>query len=91
MTDNQQPAQPSQQPKHDNASHRPVKLAKPKIFSIVSEKLEKYKRTIEIARKPDKEEFLYSARTSAFGIFLIGMIGFILFVVYNLLLRALGA
>ncbi|MBU5574887.1 MAG: protein translocase SEC61 complex subunit gamma [Candidatus Aenigmatarchaeota archaeon] len=55
-----------------------------KIVKKIKEKIEMYKRTIEIAKKPDKEEFIYSAKVTVIGIGIIGIIGFILFVLYNL-------
>lgn len=56
------------------------------ILRNLREKFDMYKRTIEVARKPDKEEFVRSAKVTLIGITLIGVIGFILFVLYNLVI-----
>jgi protein transport protein SEC61 subunit gamma-like protein len=49
------------------------------------EKLAQWKRTLEISQKPDKEEFVSSAKITALGILLIGAIGFVIFIAYFLL------
>ena len=47
-------------------------------------KLREYRRVLQIARKPGKEEFTTSSKISALGIALIGFIGFIIFLIYIL-------
>ena len=48
----------------------------------------RYIRVLQIARKPSKEEFLNSAKVSALGIFAIGLIGFLIFLAFILLVPA---
>jgi protein transport protein SEC61 subunit gamma and related proteins len=47
-------------------------------------KIREYRRVLQIARKPGKEEFITSSKISALGIGLIGFIGFVIFIVYIL-------
>ena len=44
------------------------------------EKLGNYRRVMMIARKPNREEFTSTAKISAAGIVVIGMIGFVIFI-----------
>ncbi len=46
-------------------------------------KLREYIRIIKIARKPTKEEFTRIAKITGAGIVIIGLIGFIVQAVYN--------
>ena len=39
-------------------------------------KLKEYKRVIQVARKPGKDEFMSSGKICVIGIILIGVIGF---------------
>lgn len=57
------------------------------LFSPVKwkEKLEEYRRVIAVSRKPDKEEFLSTARITALGIALVGATGFVIYIIYYLL------
>ncbi|MBI2675352.1 MAG: protein translocase SEC61 complex subunit gamma [Candidatus Aenigmarchaeota archaeon] len=48
----------------------------------IATKLREYRRVLQIARKPDKEEFLVSAKISSIGIIVIGGIGFIIFMAF---------
>ncbi len=41
-------------------------------------KLEEYKRVLKIARKPTKEEILRASKVSFLGILIVGVIGFII-------------
>ena len=50
----------------------------------IQSKLREYRRVLQIARKPGKEEYVTSAKISALGIALIGFIGFVIFLVYIL-------
>lgn len=45
-------------------------------------KLREYKRVLQIARKPGKDEFISASKISALGIALIGFIGFVIFILY---------
>ena len=49
------------------------------------ETLQRWRRTIEIARKPDKEEFVNASKITGVGLLLIGTIGFIIFLLYHLI------
>ncbi len=51
----------------------------------VREKIDAYLRVLTVSRKPDKEEFGTSAKICGIGIVLIGLIGFIIFVVFRLI------
>jgi len=67
-----------------------VKAEKPKgpgFFSRIKNKLLQYKRTIDVARKPDKSEFVSSLKITVGGIALIGLIGFAIFLLYFLVVR----
>jgi len=55
----------------------------------IKEKLRQYRRTIEVSRKPDKEEFIKGAKITGAGILLIGFIGFVIFLMYVLLIGRL--
>jgi protein transport protein SEC61 subunit gamma-like protein len=50
----------------------------------IASKLREYRRVLQIARKPGKEEFMTSSKISALGIALIGFIGFVIYLVYIL-------
>ncbi len=54
-------------------------------LNALKETFARYRRTIGIARKPDKEEFLRAARITAIGIAVIGAVGFLIFIFYNLI------
>lgn len=47
----------------------------------IKEKLESYARTLKLSRKPDKDEFSTTLKICAIGIGLLGIIGFIFYVV----------
>ena len=42
-------------------------------------KIRDYVRVLRIARKPGKEEFMTSAKVTAIGLAIIGMLGFLIF------------
>jgi len=48
------------------------------MFDIMS-KLKEYRRVMQIARKPTKDEFVTSGKICALGMLLIGIIGFLIF------------
>ncbi len=50
----------------------------------LSSRLREYRRVLQIARKPGKDEFKTSSKISALGIALIGLIGFVIFLVFIL-------
>lgn len=45
-----------------------------------------YRRVLEVARKPDKSEYFTSSKIIASGVALLGIIGFVLFVIYLLII-----
>ncbi len=49
------------------------------------ETLEGYRRIIAVSRKPDREEFLSTARITALGIFVVGVTGFVIYLIYYLI------
>lgn len=52
----------------------------------LKERLANYRRTIEVSRKPDKDEFLNAFKITGVGIILIGAIGLVIFLLYYLTL-----
>lgn len=48
-------------------------------------KMNEYLRVLKIARKPDREEFEMGAKVTGAGILLIGAIGFVFYLLANLL------
>jgi protein transport protein SEC61 subunit gamma-like protein len=51
----------------------------------IKEKLRNYKRILSIAKKPTGEEFLETSKVCAIGIALVGIIGFVLYMIAILL------
>lgn len=49
------------------------------------DKLKEYKRVLQIAEKPDREEFEMSAKITGIGILIIGTIGFLFYLASNLI------
>ena len=47
----------------------------------IKETLIKYKRVLQIARKPDKDELKETIRICGIGILIIGVIGFIFYII----------
>jgi protein translocase SEC61 complex gamma subunit len=52
----------------------------------IRERLENYRRVLQIAKKPDSEEFKTTAKICAIGIGIIGVIGFVLYLISVLFL-----
>jgi protein transport protein SEC61 subunit gamma-like protein len=50
----------------------------------IRETIRRYRRILQIARKPGKEEFLTSTKVCALGMVLIGFIGFFIFLAFVL-------
>ena len=69
------------EPKQEQKAEKPKG---PGIFSRIKNMLSNYKRVIDVSRKPTKEDFISSAKITGSGILLIGMIGFIIFLIYFL-------
>lgn len=47
----------------------------------IKERLENYKRVLTISKKPSIEEFKSIAKICALGMFIVGIIGFIMYVI----------
>jgi len=54
------------------------------MFSI-KDTLRRYRRVMQIARKPSKDEYLGTSKICAIGIAIIGLIGFGIFMAFVLL------
>lgn len=52
------------------------------------ERMEEYRRVIAVSRKPDKEEFLSTARITGLGIAVVGVTGFVIYMIYYLIANA---
>jgi len=48
-------------------------------------KLNEYKRVLKISTKPDREEFEMAAKVTGAGMLIIGLMGFIMYLIANLL------
>jgi protein transport protein SEC61 subunit gamma-like protein len=47
----------------------------------LKEKLANYKRVLQIAKKPSREDYLETAKICAIGLIVIGVIGFLLYLI----------
>ncbi len=47
----------------------------------IKEKINSYLRVLSIAKKPDKEEFFHTAKVCAIGVGIVGIVGFLLYMV----------
>lgn len=47
--------------------------------------IERMRRILLVASKPDKDEYLQSAKITGIGVVLIGIIGFIIFLIVQLI------
>ncbi len=47
----------------------------------IKEKLIKYKRVLQIARKPDKEELKETIKICGVGTLIVGIIGFVFYII----------
>jgi protein translocase SEC61 complex gamma subunit len=59
----------------------------PSLIERIKGKLGNYKRVLEVARKPTKEDFFSSAKVAATGITILGLIGFAIFMTYFLVTK----
>jgi len=59
-------------------------------FTKIKDFLVQCKRTLKIARKPKKEELKKTARICGIGIIIVGIIGFVFYLISTLGLIALG-
>ncbi len=62
--------------------HKKEKPKGPGFFSKQKDKLVNYRRVISVSRKPDKEEFNKAVKITGSGILFIGLIGFVIFLIY---------
>ncbi len=78
-----QPVQPKEEPKKER---KPLfkKKEGPGILGKIKAKIGQWRRTMEVARKPSKEEYSASAKVTGIGILLLGFIGFIIFMIYHM-------
>ena len=74
-----------QEPQKEQRQEKPKG---PGILSRIKGVWASYKRVIDVARKPTKDDFLSSAKITGSGIILIGVIGFAIFLVYYLVTTA---
>ncbi len=72
------------EPKPEKKSKKEHKKDKLRIGLKIKNRLSNYRRVIEVARKPDKEEYLSSAKITGIGIAALGIIGFVLFLIFAL-------
>ena len=66
------------------------KPQKPGLGSRIKGKLKQYKRVLSVSRKPDKYELKKTMKITGSGILFLGLIGFIIFLLYFLILRFAG-
>lgn len=50
---------------------------------FIKKRIIKWKRTLEVSRKPTGDEFKKSSKITGIGILLLGLIGFIIFILYQ--------
>lgn len=58
---------------------------KPGLGGRISNKIKEYRRVLSVSRKPDKEEYISSLKITSAGIAFLGLIGFIIFLLYFLI------
>ncbi|HLC51206.1 MAG TPA: protein translocase SEC61 complex subunit gamma [archaeon] len=81
-----QPAQPAPQKKEEHAVKKPGMVKR--VLENFVNKLQSYRRVIAVAAKPTNEEIISEFKITGLGILVIGLIGFIIFVAYRLLVPA---
>jgi len=64
---------------------------KPGLGSRIKNKIKQYKRVLSVSHKPDKEEFKSSMKITGSGILFLGIIGFVIFLLYFLIQAVFGA
>lgn len=52
----------------------------------IRERLENYRRVLIVARKPDKEDYVLTARVCALGVIVVGIMGFALYLIAALII-----
>ena len=64
-----------------------LKIKKPEITKAsVAEFFRKYIRVLKLARRPTKDEFWKISAVAAIGILLIGVLGFVIYLIFEYLL-----
>ncbi len=51
----------------------------------IREIIRKYRRVLQVARKPGKDEFVSTSKICALGVLVIGFVGFAIFLIFILL------
>lgn len=64
----------------ENIPERATKLKR-----NIEDKLKEYRRVLKISEKPDRDEFVMSAKVTTIGMLLIGFIGFLFYMGSNLI------
>jgi len=54
-------------------------------FKSIQDKLREYYNVLKMARKPDKEEFITTTKVSVAVMFIVGMIGFAVYLLMDVL------
>ena len=54
----------------------------------ITQALKQYRRVLYISRRPDREEFLNVAKITGIGIIIIGVIGFVITLIAQLISQA---
>lgn len=80
--------QTSEPVKQESKENNIVK--KPGLGSKIKDKIKQYRRVLSVARKPDKEELLSSTKITGSGIIFLGVIGFVIFLLYYLIISIPG-
>ena len=55
------------------------------MFQKIKSLIERIKRVLLVSSKPDKDEFKQSARITGIGLVIIGVIGFVIFLIVQLI------
>jgi protein transport protein SEC61 subunit gamma-like protein len=61
----------------------------PEIKNSLFEFIKRCKRVIFVAKKPSKEEFKQACKITGIGMAILGIIGFIIFLIFNLLISGI--
>ncbi len=61
------------------------KKSKSELSKRLSEQIESWRRTVRLARKPTKDEFVMVAKITGLGIVIIGLIAYILKIIIHFL------
>ena len=54
------------------------------LISQIGVNLAKYRRVLYLAKKPNREEFMVIAKITGIGMVLIGFLGFVVFLAFNI-------